>query len=247
MIPIKNAKEIAKMRAVNAIVAAAHRHIQGYLSAGITAKEIDTIVEDFILSQGAKPNFKNLYRYPAATCISINDAVIHGIPKAVALKDGDIVSLDFGAVLDGWHGDAARTYAIGSVSNSAQRLIEVAKECFYQGLAEARAGRRVGDISYAVQAHAEKNGCSIVRSYSGHGIGRRLHEEPAIPNYGAKGQGALLKRGMTLAIEPMINLGGFEVKVDADGWTVRTQDGFLSAHYENTVLITDGEPEILSR
>ena len=247
MIPIKTLKEIEKMRAVNRIVAETHRHVEKYLQKGITTKELDKIAEDFILSCGARPNFKNYGGYPAATCISVNDTVIHGIPDSYALCDGDIVSLDFGAVYGGYHGDAARTHAIGKIPPSAERLITVTRECFFEGIREARAGRRIGGIGKAIQSHAEKNGFSAVRAFCGHGIGKKLHEDPSVPNYGSENQGPLLKAGYVLAIEPMINEGGFAVKIESDGWTVKTADGSLSAHYENTVLITNGDPEILSR
>jgi len=246
MIPVKSQTAIEKMRAAGKIVADTLAYVEPFIKPGITTKELDKLAEDFILSRGAKPNFKNYNGYPAATCISVNDAVIHGIPDGYALKDGDIVSLDFGAVLDGYHGDAARTYAVGASSKGAERLISVTRACFYEGLKEARHGRRVGDISNAVQRHAEQNGFSPVQAFAGHGIGRELHEEPPVPNFGAPGQGPLLRAGQVLAIEPMINAGGFAVKVERDGWTVRTKDGSLSAHYENTVLITYGEPEILT-
>ena len=247
MIPIKTQKEIQKMRAACRVVADTHEKVKAFIKPGITTAELDRIAEDFILSVGAKPNFKNYCKYPAATCISVNDVVIHGIPGAYALQEGDLVSIDLGAVLDGWHGDAARTFAVGKVSSAAEKLLTVTRECFFEGIKQARSGRTIGDISHAVQTHAEKNGFSVVRTFCGHGIGRALHEEPQIPNYGVPGQGPRLQAGHVLAIEPMINLGGFAVTVDqTDGWTVRTRDGTLSAHYENTVLITQGEPEILT-
>jgi methionyl aminopeptidase len=246
MIPIKNTKEIEKMRAVNRLVAETHAHVKRFVRQGVTTKELDAIAEDFILMRGAKPNFKNYNGYPAATCISVNDTVIHGIPDGCKLEEGDLVSLDFGAVLDGYHGDAARSYLIGKASGVAQRLLTVTRQCFYEALKEAKAGRRTGDIAAAVQTLAEQNGFSVVRAFTGHGIGRKLHEDPAVPNFGIRGQGALLKAGMTLAVEPMINEGKPDVKILSDRWTVKTADGGLSAHYENTVLITHGEPEILS-
>ncbi len=246
MISIKNALEIEKMRKVNKIVGDTHRHIEKFLRVGITTKELDTIAEDYILSTGAKPNFKNYNGYPATACISVNDVVVHGIPSNYALKDGDIVSIDLGAVLNGYHGDAARTHGIGTISKEAQQLIDVTRESFFKGIEHARSGRRLGDISHAIQVHVEKFGYGIVRQMVGHGIGKRLHEEPSIPNFGSAGQGPILKPGYTLAIEPMINEGVYAIKFDNDGWTCRTKDGKLSAHYENTVLITNCDPEILT-
>ena len=235
------------MRAASRIVADTLKHVEAFIKPGVTTGGLNKIAEDYILSRGAYPNFKNYFGYPAATCISVNDVVIHGIPDAYALREGDIVSLDFGAVKDGYHGDAARTYPVGNVSKEAAKLMAVTRECFYEGLKQARAGRRVGDISRAIQARAEANGYSVVRAFCGHGIGKNLHEDPQIPNYGAPGQGPCLQAGFVLAIEPMVNAGGFEVTVDpVDKWTVRTKDGKLSAHYENTVLITNGGPEVLT-
>lgn len=246
MISIKNAQEIIKMRKVNQIVAKTHEYIKQFIRPGITTKEIDALAEEFILATGAKPNFKNYNGFPATACISVNDVVVHGIPSSYALKDGDIVSLDFGAVLDGYHADAARTHGVGTISSEAEQLIRVTRECFFEGIKHARANRRLGDISHAIQVHAEKFGYGVVRQMVGHGIGRKLHEEPTVPNYGVGGSGPILKAGYILAIEPMINQGTFKIKFDPDGWTCRTMDGSLSAHYENTVLITNDEPEILS-
>jgi len=247
MIPTKSPKEIQKMRDSCAIVAKAFKELEKHIKIGISTKELDAIAESFILSCGAKPSFKGYRGFPASSCISVNDVVIHGIPNAGRiLKDGDIVSIDLGALKDDFHGDAARTFAVGNISKEAARLIDVTKECFFEGLRQARAGRRVGDISNAVQIHAERFGFSVVRNYTGHGIGRKLHEDPSIPNYGATGTGAILKAGYCLAIEPMINQGDFKTTLDADKWTVRTADGSLSAHYENTVLITHTDPEILT-
>jgi len=245
-IPIKNPKEIEKMRAAGRIVALTLVELEKHITIGITTKVLDELAEKFILSQDAKPNFKNYKGFPASSCISVNDTVIHGIPNDYALQNGDIVSIDLGAVKDGYHGDAARTFTVGTVSKEAIRLIDTTKECFFEGLNQARAGRRVGDISAAIQLHAEKYGYSVVRNYCGHGIGKRLHEDPSIPNHGSFGTGALLKAGYTLAIEPMINFGSHHTIVANDKWTVKTQDGHLSAHYENTVLITHGDPEILT-
>ncbi|MCL2848226.1 MAG: type I methionyl aminopeptidase [Firmicutes bacterium] len=247
MIPIKSQKDIEKMRAVNRLVALTHAEIEKHIAVDVTTKELDKVAHDFIIKHGARPNFYKYRGYPASSCISVNEVVIHGIPSYRTLADGDIVSVDLGAVLDGFHGDMARTYAVGSISNNAKSLIQVTKDCFYEGLKECRAGRRVGDISNAIQKHAEKFGYGVVRQFCGHGIGRRLHEDPAVANFGASGTGTLLKAGYCLAIEPMINEGSFNVTIDSDGWTVRTADGKLSAHYENVVLITNDEPEILTQ
>ncbi|MCL2861499.1 MAG: type I methionyl aminopeptidase [Firmicutes bacterium] len=244
---IKTEKEIQKMRAVCKIVALAHKHIERFIKAGVTTEYLDNELEKFILSQGAKPNFKNYRKYPKTACISVNDVVVHGIPsEKTILNDGDIVSIDVGAVKDGYHGDAARTYAVGVIEEKKQKLIDITKECFFKGMEQARAGRRIGDISESVQKHAEQNGFSVVRSLTGHGIGKKLHEDPSVPNFGKSGTGTLLKSGMTLAIEPMINEGTFHVIFESDGWTCRTEDGKLSAHYEETVLVTNGDAEILT-
>jgi len=247
MIPVKNAKEIEKMRLACRIVAETFAEVEKYIAVGITTKELDTIIAEFIKSKKAKPSFKNYRGYPANSCISINSEVIHGIPKNYALKDGDMVSVDLGAYKDGFHGDAARTYLIGESSETAKHISQVAKECFYEGIKEAIVGKKIGDISSAIGRHAVKNGYSLVQDYTGHGIGRKLHENPSIPNYGTKGEGAMIKAGYTLAIEPMICEGHHDITVDSDKWTVRTKDGKLSAHYENTILIvSSGEPEILT-
>ncbi|MCL2255237.1 MAG: type I methionyl aminopeptidase [Firmicutes bacterium] len=245
---VKSEKEIQKMRVACQIVASAHKHIESYIKAGVTTEELDEILEKFIISQGAKPNFKGYRKYPKTACISVNDVVVHGIPsEKIILADGDIVSIDVGAVKDGYHGDAARTYAVGEITKEKQKLINVTKECFFKGMTEARAGRRVGDIGCAIQRHAESNGYSVVRSLTGHGIGKKLHEDPSIPNFGKAGTGTLLKNGMTLAIEPMINEGTFHVIFENDGWTCRTKDGKMSAHYEETILVTNGDAEILTK
>ena len=243
---IKSPKDIEKMRAVCRVVALTHAELKKYIRVGVSTGELDSIAHQFILSQGAKPNFYKYKGYPAASCISVNEVVIHGIPNERILKDGDIVSIDLGAVLNGFHGDMARTYPVGNISKEAKHLIKITKESFFEGLKQARAGRRVGDIGAAIQKHVEKFGYSVVRNYCGHGIGRKLHEDPSIPNYGKENTGAQLKSGYCLAIEPMINFGTQNVTIDTDGWTVRTADGKLSAHYENTILVTADEPEILT-
>ena len=246
MIAIKNEHELQSMRQACRITAAARALAGEMVKPGVSTKEIDKAVYDYIVSQGAKPSFLNYNGFPASTCISVNNCVIHGIPGGYVLKEGDIVSVDVGAMYQGFHGDCAATFACGAISTEAKRLIDVTRESFYRGIALAKRGNRVSDISHAIQTYVESNGFSVVRSFVGHGVGRKLHEEPEVPNFGAPGRGPRLLKGMTLAIEPMVNAGVADVHVLKDGWTVLTNDGKLSAHYENTVLITDGEPEILT-
>ena len=246
MITIKNEHELQSMRRACRITAQARALAGSMVKPGVSTKEIDKAVHDFIVAQGAKPSFLNYNGFPASVCISVNDCVIHGIPGGYVLKEGDIVSVDVGAQIEGFHGDCAATYPCGAISTEAQRLIDVTKESFFVGIKEATKGHRVSDISHAIQTYVESNGFSVVRSFVGHGIGRKLHEDPEVPNFGAAGRGPRLLKGMTLAIEPMVNAGVHDVRVLKDGWTVLTNDGKLSAHYENTVLITDGEPEILT-
>ena len=246
MIPIKNDREISMMRRACRITAAARALAGEMVRPGVTTKEIDKAVHDFIVSQGATPSFLNYYGYPASTCISVNQTVIHGIPDNRVLQEGDIVSIDVGAYIGGFHGDCAATFACGEISPEAQKLIDVTKQSFFEGIQFARQGCRVSDIGSAVQAYVESNGFSVVRDFIGHGVGAELHESPEVPNFGRPGRGPRLIKGMTLAVEPMVNMGAYGVKVLSDGWTTVTADGSLSAHYENTVLITDGEPEILT-
>ena len=246
MITIKNEHELQSMRRACRITAEARALAGSMVKPGVSTKEIDKAVHDYIVAQGAKPSFLNYNGFPASVCISVNDCVIHGIPGGYTLKEGDIVSVDVGAQIEGVHGDCAATYPCGAISTEAQRLIDVTKESFFVGIREATKGHRVSDISHAIQTYVESNGFSVVRSFVGHGIGRKLHEDPEVPNFGAAGRGPRLLKGMTLAIEPMVNEGVADVHVLRDGWTVLTNDGKLSAHYENTVLITDGEPEILT-
>jgi len=246
MIAIKSDREIEVMRKACQITAAARQLAGDMIRPGISTREIDKAVHHFILSQGAKPSFLGLYDYPATICISVNDQVIHGIPGARKLQEGDIVSVDVGAYYHGFHGDCAATYPCGVISEEARRLIDVTRQSFFEGIRYARQGGRVSDISHAVQTYAESFGYGVVREYVGHGVGEKMHEDPEVPNYGAPGRGPRLVRGMTLAVEPMINQGAAAVQVLKDGWTVVTRDGKLSAHYENTILITDGEPEILT-
>ena len=246
MIAIKNDRELEYMRRACKITAAARALAGDMVRPGVTTQQIDKAVHDYIVSQGAKPSFLNYNGFPASTCISVNSTIIHGIPGGYVLKEGDIVSVDVGALYEGFHGDCAATFACGVISTEAQRLIDVTRDSFYEGIRMAKKGNRVSDISHAIQTYVESNGFSVVRSFVGHGVGRQLHEEPEVPNYGAPGRGPRLVPGMTLAIEPMVNTGIQDVRVLKDGWTTVTADGKLSAHYENTVLITDGEPEILT-
>jgi len=246
MIAIKNGQELLEMRRACEITAAARALAGEMVRPGVTTRQIDKAVHDYIVSQGAKPSFLGYNGFPGSSCISVNSTVIHGIPGTYVLREGDIVSVDVGAYYHGFHGDCAATYPCGAVSAEAQKLIEVTKQSFFQGLCFAKKGNRVSDISHAIQKHVEANGFSVVRSFVGHGVGAQLHEEPEVPNYGNPGRGPRLLPGMTLAIEPMVNVGTHEVRVLKDRWTTVTADGKLSAHYENTVLITDGEPEILT-
>lgn len=246
MIAIKNIHEIETMRQSGKITAAARALAGSMVKPGVSTREIDRAVYEFIVSQGAAPSFLNYSGYPASTCISINETVIHGIPNGRRLKEGDIVSVDVGAFWHGFHGDCAATFACGEISPTAQKLIDVTKQSFFEGVKFARPGYRISDIGHAVQTYAESNGFGVVRAFIGHGVGRKMHEEPEVPNYGKPGRGPRLIPGMVIAIEPMITEGTYEVKVLSDGWTTVTADGKLAAHYENTVLITDGEPEILT-
>ena len=246
MIPVKNERELVIMRKACKITAAARALAGEMVRPGVTTKQIDKAVYEFILSQGAKPTFLGYGGFPASTCISVNEVIIHGIPGNRVLKEGDIVSVDVGAFIGGFHGDCAGTYPCGQVSDEALRLIRVTQQSFFEGIKYAREGYRLSDISAAVQAYVEANGFSVVREYVGHGIGHQMHEAPEVPNYGKPGHGPRLLRGMTIAVEPMVNAGTAAIRQMPDGWTVRTADGKNAAHYENTVLITDGEPELLT-
>jgi len=246
MIAIRNERELNAMRQACKITAAARALAGEMVRPGVTTKQIDKAVHDYIVSQGAKPSFLNYNGYPASACISVNQTVIHGIPGGYTLEEGDIVSVDVGAYYKGFHGDCAATYPCGAISAEANKLIQVTKQSFFEGMRFAKAGHRVSDISHAIQTYVESNGFSVVRAFVGHGVGAQLHEEPEVPNFGAAGRGPRLLPGMTLAIEPMVNAGTPEVRILKDRWTTVTADGKLSAHYENTVLITDGEPEILT-
>lgn len=246
MIYIKSRNEIETMRQAGKIVAQTHELLKEAIRPGITTKELDEIAEAFIIKQGAIPAFKGYGGFPASICTSINHEVVHGIPGVKTLEDGDIISIDIGALYDGYYGDAAKTHGVGEISQEAERLIKVTRQSFYEGIRYATEEYRLSDISHAIQTYVEQQGFSVVRNYVGHGIGTEMHEEPQIPNYGPAGKGPRLKAGMVLAIEPMINIGTYEVKVLADGWTVVTLDGKYSSHYEHTIAITEGEPEILT-
>ena len=246
MITLKSPHEIDLMRRSGKITAAARALAGEMVKPGVTTQEINDAVERFIRKQGAVPSFLHYNGYPASVCISVNDEIIHGIPGKRVLQEGDIVSVDVGAYIGGFHGDCAATFPCGRISPEAQRLIDVTRQSFFEGIRFAREGQRLQDISSAVQKYVEQNGFSVVREYVGHGVGAKMHESPEIPNYGRPGHGPRLLRGMTLAIEPMVNAGAAAITQLSDGWTVKTADGKWAAHYENTILITDGEPEILT-
>ena len=246
MITLKSSHEIELMRRAGKITAAARALAGEMVRPGVTTQEIDSEVEHFIRKQGAVPSFLHYNGYPASACVSVNDEIIHGIPGKRVLQEGDIVSVDVGAYIGGFHGDCAATFACGQISHEAQDLINVTRQSFFEGIKFAKEGHRLFDISAAIQTYVESHGYSIVREYVGHGVGTQMHEAPEIPNYGHPGRGPRLLRGMTLAIEPMVNAGSAAIKQMPDGWTVKTLDGKWAAHYENTVLITDGEPEILT-
>ena len=243
---VKSPREIEIMRQAGRITAAARTLAREMVVPGVTTAQIDREVRRFIVKSGAKPTFLGYNGYPASVCLSVNDEVIHGIPGPRVIHEGDIVSVDVGATWKGYVGDCAGTYVAGTYSEAAKNLIAVTRQSFFEGIKMARAGNRVGDISHAVQEYVERNGCAVVREYVGHGVGAQMHEAPEVPNFGRPGRGPTLVKGMTIAVEPMVNAGTWEVKVLPDGWTVKTADGSLSAHYENTILITDGEPEILT-
>lgn len=246
MISIKSQREIEAMRRAGRITAQARALAGSMVTPGVTTLEIDRAVRRFIESQGAKPSFLGYSGFPGSACISVNEEVIHGIPGPRVLKEGDIVSIDVGAFIDGVHGDCAATYPCGQVSDEARKLIEVTQQSFWEGMKMARPGARVSDISHAVQQYVEANGCSVVRDFVGHGVGTKLHEAPEVPNFGPAGHGPRLMAGMTIAVEPMVNAGDWRVKVLKDGWTTVSLDGSLTAHYENTVLITEDGIEVLT-
>jgi len=246
-ITLKTKEEIALMREAGRIVAITLERLSKSVRPGISTAELDAIAEETIRQHNATPSFKGYGGFPASLCASINEEVVHGIPSTDRiLSDGDIVSLDVGAIYEGWHGDAAVTVPVGKIGTVAQRLISVTREALYRGIAKARSGRHLSDISWAIQSYVESKGFSVVRQYVGHGIGRSMHEDPQIPNFGPPGRGPILKPGMTFALEPMVNVGTFRTVVKPDKWTVVTEDGKLSAHFEHTIAVTDGEPIILT-
>jgi len=248
MIILKAPWEIEKMRRSNAIVAEILAILKEAVKPGITTMELNELAEELCIKKGARPAFKGYRNYPYSLCVSINEEVVHGLPsKKRYLQEGDIVSLDFGVFYDGYYGDAAITVPVGKISANAKRLLEVTENALYKGIEQAREGRRVSDISAAIQTYVESHGYSVVRQFVGHGIGRSLHEDPQVPNFGKPGKGAKLKVGMVLAIEPMVNEGTYEVEILPDGWTAVTKDRKLSAHFEHTVAITKNGPEILSK
>jgi methionyl aminopeptidase len=247
-IVLKSERELASMQRAGQVVATVLAEIEQKLAAGQTTKQIDQIAERTVARLGATASFKGLYGFPASICISLNEEIVHGIPSSGrVLKEGDIVSLDFGARLDGLHADAAVTLPVGKVSEEARRLLNCCQTALERGIVQARAGHRLGDISWAIQSYGEAKGYGIVRQYVGHGVGRNLHEEPQVPNFGQPGRGVALRPGMTLAIEPMLNVGTEKTAVLEDKWTVVTEDRRLSAHFEHTVAVTDGEPLVLTR
>ncbi len=246
-IGIKSEREIAAMRQAGKIVATVLELLASEIKPGLTTRELDVIAEREIKKMGGKPSFKGYRGYPANLCVSVNDEIVHGIPGERELKSGDIVSLDLGAIYKGYQGDAARTVGVGTLSLQAAELVKATQEALTEGIARARDMARLGDISAAVQQYAESKGFAVVREYTGHGIGKQMHEEPLVPNFGLAGTGPILRKGMTLAIEPMLNAGDWKTRLDGNHWTVLTADGSLSAHFENTILITEGDPEILTR
>jgi len=247
MITLKTEEQIEKMYIANQIVKQTLELVEKHIKPGVSTKYLDEIAEDFIRSQNAIPNFKNYEGYPASICASVNDVVVHGIPSNnIILKEGDIISIDCGALKGGYNGDAARTFAVGNISKEKQKLIDVTKECFFKGIENIKIGDRLGTIGYQIQKHAESNGFSVVREMVGHGIGKKMHEDPEVPNYGKFNTGIIIEEGLTIAIEPMINMGKKEIYIDYDGWTCRTLDGSPSAHYENTIAFTKNGIKILS-
>jgi methionyl aminopeptidase len=243
---LKTKEEIEIMRRAGRVVAQCLDMVEKALEPGMTTKQLDMLIEDFLTSHGAIPAFKDYQGYPASACISIDDEVVHGIPGKRVIKEGDLVSVDVGSIVDGYYGDSARTYSIGKVSAEKRRLLEGTQKSLRAGIDKARKGNKLGQISAAVQQSAEEQGFSVVRQLVGHGIGRKMHEEPQVPNFGSPDEGPVLKAGMVLAIEPMINLGTYDVRTRPDGWTIVTADGLPSAHFEHTVAITDDGPDVLT-
>lgn len=247
MIELKNNIAFSLMEKAGEILKNTLSLVESNIKPGVSTKELDRIAEEYILSQGATPTEKGFCGYPASICASVNDVIVHGIPsEKIILKEGDIISIDCVVCYKGYNADAARTYPVGKISPEKERLIKTCEECFYQGVAQVLVGNRIGDISYAIQKYAESNGYSVIRELSGHGIGREMHEDPDIPNFGSKGFGPIIKVGMALAIEPMISMGKRQVVFKRDGWTCRMRDGKPSAHYENTVIVTEKGLKIIT-
>ena len=246
MIYLKTDEEIELLRAANQIVARTLAEVAKVIAPGVTTLKLDTIAEEYIRSQGAVPGFKGYGGFPGTLCVSVNENVVHGIPSNYALREGDIVSVDCGAVKDGYNGDSTYTFCVGEVDEEVKRLLRTTKESLYIGIEHAVEGNRIGDIGHAIQEYCEKRGYGVVREMCGHGVGRKLHEDPDVPNYGRKGTGSLIKNGMVIAIEPMINMGSKNIVIERDGWTTRTKDRKPSAHYEHTIAIHHGKPDILS-
>ena len=248
MVTIKSAREIELMKEAGRITAYAHEQVRKAIKPGISTYELDKIAYDAIISQGAIPSFLNYNGFPGSICASINEVVVHGIPnKKTILKNGDIISIDIGAIYRGYHGDAARTHYVGEVDEKVKQLVRVTKQSFFEGIKYAKPGNRLTDISHAIGSYAESFGYGVVRDFTGHGVGTHLHEDPAIFNFGEAGHGIVLKKGMTLAIEPMITLGTYKVRVLSDGWTTKTLDNLPAAHFENTIVITEDGCEILTK
>jgi methionyl aminopeptidase len=248
VILLKSSRELEHMRAAGRILAEVKARLKALVRPGASTKDIDEDIEAFIVGKGAAPAFKGYRGYPATVCASINEEVVHGIPSAKRkLKDGDIIGLDLGCIVEGYYGDCAITLPVGPVPERVQELLDVTRESLDKAIVQCRAGNRIGDISYAVQTHCESHGFGIVRAFVGHGIGRALHEEPQVPNFGEAGRGPVLKAGMVLAIEPMVTMGSSEVRVLEDGWTAVTMDGSLAAHFEDTIAITANGPDVLTR
>lgn len=247
MISTKSARELELMREAGRIVALAHEAVKCAIKPGITTKQLDKIAFDVIIANGAKPSFKGYGGFPASICASINDVLVHGIPDNTKLKDGDIISIDIGACYKGYHGDSAWTHAVGEVDEKTLHLMEVTRDSLFEGLKQAKPGNHLGDISHAIGEYVHAHGYSIPMDYTGHGVGAQLHEDPIVPNYGPAGRGVLLKEGMTLAIEPMVHMGKPQTKTMSDGWTVKTKDGSLCAHYEHSIVITKDGYEILTK
>lgn len=247
MITIKSPREIELMEKAGEIVGNTHNYLKEYIKPGITTKELDRLAEEFILNSGATPSFKNLYGFPGCICISINEEVVHGIPGNRKLKNGDIVTLDIGACYKGYHGDSAWTYAVGQISDEKAKLMELTEEALFKGLSVIKDGARVGDIGAAIEEFAHENHLGVVKELTGHGIGSEVHEDPDVPNYGKKGTGPILRSGMTIAVEPMLNLGTANVFMLDDDWTIITGDNLPSAHYEHTVLVTNDGYTILTK